>query len=223
MAATRFEELQQASVRVFAESGFAATGIREIGGEAGLNSATLYHYVTGKEDLLAIVMRTCLDELQRAAADAIVSSPDPRVQLGRIVAVHVGVCAADPLTATVTDYEVRALSAAHRSAVVDLRDGYEALVQRVIARGVRSGQFDVPDARLARLALLEMCNGVAHWYRPDGRLSVPAVQRGLVEMACRLVGTAGLTRAELAGLPTPVRLPCEPPTRSVRRLQEVPA
>ena len=36
-------EIQQVAVSLFAEKGYAATGIRELGRAAGINSATLYH------------------------------------------------------------------------------------------------------------------------------------------------------------------------------------
>ena len=47
-------DVQRAAVALFAEKGFAATGIRELGNAAGLNSATLYHHVGGKQELLVI-------------------------------------------------------------------------------------------------------------------------------------------------------------------------
>ena len=46
-------KVQQAAVLLFARQGFAATGIRELGAAAGINSATIYHYVGSKESLLA--------------------------------------------------------------------------------------------------------------------------------------------------------------------------
>lgn len=49
--------VQRAAVTLFATKGFAATGIRELGAEAGINSATLYHYVGSKESLLASIIR----------------------------------------------------------------------------------------------------------------------------------------------------------------------
>ena len=219
----RIDELLRASVQVFAESGYAAAGIREIGLQAGLNSATLYHYAASKEQLLVTVMRACLTELLESARREVETTADPRLQLGRVVAVHVGLCAANPPAATVTDQEVRSLDDDNRAEVLCLRDAYEGVLQRIIARGIRAGQFDVHDARLTRLAVLEMCNGVAHWYRPEGRLTVPAAQRAFVGLACRLVGADELTKAELASLRAPVRLSCEPIPGSQARRSEVPA
>ncbi|WP_197048757.1 helix-turn-helix domain-containing protein [Streptosporangium roseum] len=55
------EEIQQAAVGLFAQTGYAATGIRELGRAAGINSATLYHYTGGKEEILSGIMRSCLE------------------------------------------------------------------------------------------------------------------------------------------------------------------
>lgn len=87
-----------------------------------------------------------------------------------------GFSAVNPLTSRVTDQEVRALSPAAHAKIVGLRDGYEALHADVLERGTRTGAFALTDVRLARLALLEMGNGVANRYRPDGRVDVGTLQ-----------------------------------------------
>lgn len=206
----RAEEVLQTAVRLFAQRGFAATGIREIGREVGLNSATLYHYVGNKEGLLVTIMRSCLEELLRGAAEAIEPSDDPRVQLGRLIRAHAGLSATNPLTARVTDQEFRALSAHTRGDLLALRDNYESMVSHVIERGRATGQFVLHDSHLARLALLEMCNGIANWYRSDGRLTVPDVQERFVEFGYRLVGLETYPADDLGPEQIPARLVSEP-------------
>jgi hypothetical protein len=46
----------------------------------------------------------------------------------------------------------------------------------------------VDQPRLARLALIEMCNGVAQWFSPKGRLSLPQVCDHFADMALALLG-----------------------------------
>jgi AcrR family transcriptional regulator len=203
-------EIRQAAVSLFAERGFAATGIRDVGRAAGLNSATLYHYASGKEELLAGIMRAGLEELLRTGREAVAYGSDPAVQLARLVAAHVANEAVNPLTSRVTDTEVRALTGGNRAEIIALRDAYEALVAGVLERGARAGEFQVTDLRVARLALVEMCNGVALWYRPDGRLSVPELQERFVELACRLAGARIVPRAEYGPGIVPLRLASEP-------------
>jgi TetR/AcrR family transcriptional regulator, cholesterol catabolism regulator len=189
-------QIEQVAVRLFAARGFAATGIREIGREVGLNSATLYHYAGGKEELLVGVMRTGLLELIRIGREAVELSTEPAIQLARLVRAHVGMEAVNPLTSRVTDREVNALTGENRRMIVGLRDDYELLPRRVLERGAQTGQFQVTDLRVARFAVLEMCNGVANWYRAGGRLSVPELQDRFVELTCRMTGTKALPRAD---------------------------
>lgn len=207
----RKQDVEQAAVALFAQKGFAATGIRELGAAVGINSATLYHYAGGgKEELLTTIMRTCLTELLRGGREALAESSDPTVQLIALIASHVGISAVNPKTATVTDQEMRSLSPQNYRALVALRDDYESMFSAVLERGVRTGAFRLTDVRLTRLALLEMCNGVAHWFGPHGRLSVADVQAGFVEFGCRLVGADPAAHHELDQLTSPIRLDIEP-------------
>ncbi|MCA1781969.1 MAG: TetR/AcrR family transcriptional regulator [Dermatophilaceae bacterium] len=218
------QDVQQAAVRLFAEKGFAATGIRELASVLGINSGTLYHHAGGgKPELLSTIMRECLTALLQGGEEAVAVSADPARQLAVLTAAHVGFSAVNPLTAQVTDQEVRSLDVSTRTQLVAMRDAYESLFADVLDRGARSGIFELPDVRVTRLALLEMCNGVAHWYRPDGRLSCVEVQERFVEFAGRLVGCDLLARLQ-APFPEPVRLAIEPvtDTRFARSTKEIP-
>jgi AcrR family transcriptional regulator len=206
--------VQRAAVTLFATKGFAATGIRELGAEAGINSATLYHYVGSKESLLALIIRSCLTELTEAGTSAMRRSADPVVQLAGLVSSHVGITAVNQLTARVAEYEMRALTEANRAELQAMRDEYEMLFGQVLERGHRVGSFEIEDTTMCRLAILEMCTGVAHWYRPGGRLGLEEVQRYFVGAACRLIG---VDRSELDGadyLQEVRRLDSEPETHS---------
>ncbi|MFJ6415364.1 TetR/AcrR family transcriptional regulator [Paeniglutamicibacter sp. NPDC091659] len=180
-------KVQRAAVLLFAAHGFAATGIRELGAAAGINSATIYHYTGSKEDLLASIMRSCLEAMIDAGSAALRISAEPTIQLTALVASHVGFTATNPLTSRVAEYEMRALGPENRYAMQGLRDEYESLFALVVERGLRVGDFTVDDATMARLALMEMGTGVAHWYRADGRLTLTEVQHNFVNMACKML------------------------------------
>jgi TetR/AcrR family transcriptional regulator, cholesterol catabolism regulator len=204
------ERVQRAGVSLFATKGFAATGIRELGSAAGINSATLYHYVGSKEDLLVSIMRTCLQELIDAGSAALRASAEPVVQLAGLVSSHVGISAVNQLTARVAEYEMRALSETNRPALQQMRDEYEALFAQVLERGQRVGVFTTQDLSMARLAIMEMGTGVAHWYRPEGRLDLPTVQGFFVDMACKILSVDPVALDGIDYVRPPKRLPSEP-------------
>jgi TetR/AcrR family transcriptional regulator, cholesterol catabolism regulator len=204
------DRVTQVAVGLFSNKGFAATGIRDIGRELGLTSATLYHYVANKEELLVGVMEACLHEYLRGGSDAVSSSPDAVVQLCRLVHFHVAAECTNPMTSQVTNREVRSLTGANRARIIDLRDQFDSLYRGVIDAGTEQGTFDLIDPRVSRLVLVEMCNGVANWYRVDGGLSVVKLQDRYASLARRVVGVSSRKRVSMLADLTPARLASEP-------------
>ncbi|MCW4466915.1 TetR/AcrR family transcriptional regulator [Glutamicibacter sp. MNS18] len=209
-------QVQQAAVSLFAKQGFAATGIRELGSAAGINSATIYHYVGSKEDLLVSVMRDCLNEMIRSGAAALRASAEPAIQLAGLISAHVGFTGTNQLTSRVVEYEMRALSETNGPAMQGLRDEYESMFARVLERGARVGDFTTEDLTMARLAIMEMGTGVAHWYRPDGRLALDQVQQYFVNMAFRILAADSSVLEGVDFVIPPRRLASEPDPATVR-------
>ena len=182
------ERVRAAAVKLFATKGFHGTGIRDLAQEAELSSASLYHYMGTKEDLLAEIMHTALNRLLDAAREATAGSPDPVHRLRTLVALHVLAHAVGPAETRVVDNEVDVLSPAAREPVVALRDGYERLWATTIDEGVAAGVFHTEHPAVTRLALLEMCSGVARWYSPHGPLALDQLAEHYAELASRALG-----------------------------------
>jgi AcrR family transcriptional regulator len=178
-----------AALRLFTRRGFQAVGIRDIAQEAGISTATLYHYMRTKEDLLLALMSDRLHRITRAAQLAIDGLDAPEAQLGAVVRTHVISHALYP--SHVVDDELRSLSSRSRKSVVALRDGYERIWGEILERGNRrGGPFSIPDPRFARLALMGMCNGVNRWYSPKGPAQVDVVADEFADLALSMVQTS---------------------------------
>ncbi|MFI5608507.1 TetR/AcrR family transcriptional regulator [Amycolatopsis sp. NPDC051903] len=188
------ERVRAAAVKLFAAKGFHGTGIRDLAQEADLSSATLYHYMGTKEDLLVEIMTNALRRLLDAAAKATAGAVDPVARLRSLVALHVLAHAARPAETRVVDNEVDALSDAARTRVVALRDEYEALWSHTIADGVAAGVFHTAHPAVTRLALLEMCSGVARWYSPAGALPPEGLATHYAELALGALGHPAAVR-----------------------------
>ncbi|WP_216209914.1 TetR/AcrR family transcriptional regulator [Amycolatopsis aidingensis] len=192
------DRIRRAAVKLFAEKGFHGTGIRDLAQEARLSSASLYHYVGNKEDLLAGIMQDALRALLTAAQEVVAGVTDPVERLGRLVALHVITHAVQREETTVVDNEVRSLSPDTRQPVVKLRDAYERLWAETIREGQRAGVFHTDQPSVTRLALLEMCNGVARWYSPRGVLGLEQLAGHYARLALRAVGCIDPATPDLA-------------------------
>ncbi|MFD4669400.1 TetR/AcrR family transcriptional regulator [Lentzea sp. NPDC058450] len=184
---TTEERVREAAVRLFAERGFHGTGIRDLAQAAGLSSATLYHYMGTKEDLLVSIMRTSLTDLI-TKAEAIAAEPDETTRIVALVEMHVRAHAEKPRETAVVDGEMRALTGERRAEIVALRDRYEQVWQDAIVDGVKAKKLTVGEPSVARLALLEMCSGVSRWYSPDGPLELRDLTIQYGTMALGMLG-----------------------------------
>jgi AcrR family transcriptional regulator len=154
----------------------------------------MYYYAPSKEALLEEVLHRGMEGLHAGAVGALEDANTPSEELAALIAAHVAFHARNPRTARVVDNDFLVLAGAARKLALSRRDEYEALWARTLAAGVASGAF-ADRGGVDRLALLQMCTGVAHWYSPRGRLGVAELCAQFADMGLALV------RADRRGAP----------------------
>jgi hypothetical protein len=142
----------------------------------------------GKQDLLLAIMRDVMHEMTAGARAALGAAHGPADELTALARAHVTYNGENLLDAYVGDSEIRSLDPANRTRIVKLRDRYEELWTRVIARGVEAGEFRISDPKLFRIAVIQMCNGVTYWYTPAGPTSLAAIADELAGFALVMAG-----------------------------------
>jgi AcrR family transcriptional regulator len=182
------DSILAAALTLFAERGYRATTMDDIGSAVGIRGPSLYKHVRSKHDLLVQIMVNTMSTLIRDQQAALGAGSDLSTRLRRSVEAHVRYHAAHRLEAFVGNREIDSLQPEERARVLDLRDSYEMRLRALIEAGCESGEFTVQSARLVSYAILEMGMGVAVWYRVDGELSVDEVAYCYSELALLMVG-----------------------------------
>lgn len=180
-------QLLRTATWLFAERGFHGTGIRDIAEAAEVAVSAMYYYASSKDELLEAVIRRTLDVLADSVGESARAVDDPAERLATLVAVHVAFHARNPRASRVADHQFQALTGRTRREVQELRDAYESLWAVTLEEGIRDGVFKGRDS-VARFALLQMATGVAHWYRPRGKLSIQQLCERFADMALALMG-----------------------------------
>jgi len=170
-------DILRAAARVFRRHGIAAAGMREIAEEAGLSSGNLYHYFSGKDEILLFCQERSLERMLAAVASA--SGPAAE-RLRAVLRAHVH-SMLDEMEGTTAHLDVEALPAGMRAQMIERRDAYERAVRGIVADGMRRGEFARGDAALVTRAMLGALNWTARWYRPDGPQSVDEIADGLAQ------------------------------------------
>ncbi len=183
----RRREIDEVASELFHANGYAGTSVRDIAKALDIQAASMYAHVASKEDVLWSIVDRAAATFERAADAAVadVAATDPVDRLAALVEAHVEVITADPERSSVFVTEWRHLSPARREAIAARRDAYEARFRTAIDDGVAVGSFHATDAALAATFLLTALNGIATWYRPDGRLSADRIADHYVDLALR--------------------------------------
>lgn len=153
-AATR-EALLAAGTELFAERGYDGVPVAAIAGQAGVNKAMINYHFGGKRKLyLAIVSATfaeIVDSVERLAES---TRPAPDVLRELIAVVGEMVARRHPHFCTMMLREVVSGGAHLEPALIDQPARLLGAVQRIVARGVREGDFRPVDPLLTHLSLV---------------------------------------------------------------------
>ncbi len=183
----RRREIDEVASELFHANGYAATSVRDIARALDIQGASLYAHVASKEDVLWSIVDSAATAFEAKANEAVAETTDadPVERLAALVEAHVDVVTADPERASVFVTEWRHLSGDRRAAIATRRDAYEARFRAVIDDGTAVGAFRATDSALAATFILTALNGIATWYRPNGRLSADRIADHYVDLALR--------------------------------------
>lgn len=181
----RKADIASKAAEIFARDGYANVGMRDIADAVGIKGASLYHHFPSKEDILFAICLTVTQEPVEETLPLLDAPGTPTERMSSLVHAHLVHLTSRRVEYIVGLHELASLTSEHRTVVEDYRRRYQRRVRDVVAAGMRTGEFTVPDARLASFALTDMLNGISNWFHDDGELSIEDVADNYVELAVR--------------------------------------
>lgn len=218
------EAIRQAGVQLIYKHGYEAMSLRQLAGEVGLQSGSLYKYFENKQSLLFDIVRDHMEDLLGKAEADLAGVTDPLARVKAFSAFHLRYHMTRMAHVFIANMEIRSLDEEHRAVVVGLRRRYEGLLEAILRQGADEGVFEVREPKVATYAIISMLTGICMWYRPNGRLT----QDELVDIYTGLVvgGVTGAAPLALAPtLPEPAAQPRsrKSPDAVTRKAQTRPA
>jgi AcrR family transcriptional regulator len=154
-----------AAVRLFNERGYDATSMFDIAESLGITKSSVYHHISGKEQLLQMAMDRALDGLFDVAEEVRNLDMPALDRLERLIRRSVLVLA-DRFEFVTVLLRVRGNTAVEQHALARRRE-LDAVVTELVKQAQAEGDVrpDVEPATAARL-LLGMVNSLTEWYKP---------------------------------------------------------
>ena len=155
---------------IFARKGYHNASIRDVATATGVSPAGLYYYFRSKEELLHLILTSCLTTLMDRIREGIDGIEDPATRLRRIVRTHLEQLDRQNEEMQVLVREWKALSGPYGEEIRKLMRGYVEIVIRTF-RDLSPGKSP-EELRAAAFGLFGMLTWVDQWHRPGRDLAL---------------------------------------------------
>ncbi|HET7010651.1 MAG TPA: TetR/AcrR family transcriptional regulator [Anaerolineales bacterium] len=163
-------DIVQSAAQIFRQKGYHATSMQDIANAVGLQKASLYHHVTGKQEILAAILDAALDRLIGELQAVVDSDLPPEAKLKAAMESYIGRLTGEADLAAVLLLEHRSLEPPLRERHIERRDRFDRLWRDILHQGIQSGAFRPVDETITAFAVLGVQNWLITWYRSSGRL-----------------------------------------------------
>lgn len=159
--AHRRTELIEVATKLFLERGFHNTSVRDIVRACSFNIASLYMYVSSKEDILYLVALDLMNSIARELSETVLVPGSARESLAYGFASYCRICDRLRRPIRLLYREVGFLPAEPRANVLRTVADVVSFFERIVRQGIETGEFRDVDPRMAALDILMMCHTIA--------------------------------------------------------------
>jgi AcrR family transcriptional regulator len=162
---------------LFWQKGYEGTSMRDIADACKFKPANIYNYFKGKESILYEVIKEITEQTVDSIEDLEEDeTSSPVEQLRSLIKGHFGLLVRQKRSSVfISDTGLKDLSPEHRRGIVRLRDRYDAIMRKVIRRGMDGGYFAVKDEKVVGYFISSVIMRSSIWFSPKGRLSAEQV------------------------------------------------
>lgn len=161
----RRQEIIDKAAELFAERGYAATGISDLCRAVQLGKGALYYYIGSKEKLLVEIQNRVLEPLLASTEQIIALDASAMVRL-RILSEHLLSVILHRLSHIwVYEHDYRHLTGENRVQFVAQRRQFENMLRSVLEEAMEAGDLAASDSKLATLQFLNLHNHTYQWAR----------------------------------------------------------
>lgn len=177
---SRKETILDCSARLFRIKGYRATSMRDIAQEVGMEAASLYNHISSKQELLRELLMHIAKIFTEGMGNILQSNLSPNDKLERIVALHIRFTLEYPNSISIIASEWIHLEEPALKEYISLRNKYEKNIQKIIAEGIRVGDFEKVDTEIAMFSILSTLRWLYTWYSNKKKVNPVELEQQMI-------------------------------------------
>lgn len=175
------------AISIMNREGFRYTTMEQVATEMKMTKGSLYYYFRNKQDLMFQCHELVLDQAIGDQRDAFEKEGTYEDKLRRMIHCHIDYAVNRKETFNMIIQPEQAFEKGQLPSIVEKRDDYARLFDRVVSEGVGAGEFKNIDVKITRMILLGAMNWVQTWYRKDGLVGLDELKNIYAEYLLKLL------------------------------------
>jgi TetR/AcrR family transcriptional regulator, cholesterol catabolism regulator len=166
LVASRRASIAKCAIDIFALNGYERTTLRDVAKACGMAKGSLYHYVGSKQDILYLVMRYIMEDFSNLAdsLSVMVSGIGPQESLRIVIRKYYEYLDANRARILFLYRETTSLEPEYRKAVFQMIRHNIDLFQKILDRGMESGEFDPANSHVTAQTVMVIGDNWALWH-----------------------------------------------------------
>ena len=183
---TRRTEILECAAKLFREKGYQATSMRDIAKAVGIQGASLYNHLKGKQDLLEELL-LFIANLFTKEMDEVSKSSLPSVdKIKLLIGLHVRYTAEHTDAISIITSEWVHLEEDSKAKYLALRAAYEKKFEKIIADCIEEGAFEKVNTKIALFSILSTLRWLYSWYSNQKDINPVELEQQMIH--CLLTG-----------------------------------
>lgn len=180
----RYRKIIASATEVFFTRGFAAGTTKEIAERIGLTQPALYHYVGGKDDLLAAIALSVRDKIAAIFERASSMNAPAEQRLRTVISEYTAVMADESHACAVYWDERKHVSPEVETELQTSQRGFLDALEGLVRAVQRDNLMVSGDPAVLAQGIIGMTSWTYRWYRPEGTLGAADI----AALYCAMLG-----------------------------------
>lgn len=181
-AGSKKEIIQKIAAALFREKGFRATSMRELAARVGIEAASLYNHIDGKNDLLISICFKVANNFTRKITEVEASDTTTLEKVEALLRFHVHEMVNDYEYVYVSDREWRNMEEPELTKYREMRRLYRKRFASIVEKGILRGEIKKLDANTAVMIILNSISAVDQWHRIVHKVSAEELENNMVSL-----------------------------------------
>lgn len=174
--AKKKEDILRSASLVISRNGYQNATMEDIAAELLMTKGALYYYFKNKEEILYnchdLILSAAMEQMEAIYQEEL-SSMD---KMKKAIKTHLDIAIREKEVFNLIVKPEQLFSEDNIEEIIEKRDQYARIFDKIIAEGVKRGEFTVSDKKMARMIILGATNWVQVWYSPEGKFKKEKVE-----------------------------------------------